>query len=116
MKVRVLKAVGVLVLIGIATFAGSYWLTINSEAFGFASEQVRRSKVVTDIVGPVTEVKLPVSAPFEEKMRGDSRTASLELLVSGTKGRATVLAQVAKERGVWRLTELQVNGQRMPID
>jgi hypothetical protein len=112
---KALLIVVTLMVMGATTFCVSYLHALNSEGFQFASEEVRRSKSVEQIVGRVRSVELPLSGPFDEKFVGDRVTATMRLIVIGTTTDAAVVASATKLNGRWQLTKLEVNDRLIDL-
>lgn len=108
-------AIAIVALMSAAYLVG-YYASANSEAFDEARRFIVQSRVASDVLGDVTDVKL-TPLGYQLEFAGSSGSASFHVEIKGTRSDGEAVIRLTKTFGAWlvKSATLRANGQERDL-
>jgi hypothetical protein len=102
---RIVKWIGLAILLGVALYIGVYIYASHSEAYRFAQQWLRQSEPLKAAVGEIQKTRVSPWGGYREYSTGSDRRVWIVVEVTGSKDTADVKLALRKHDETWRVVQ-----------
>jgi len=102
---RLVKWVGVAIILGVAVYIGVYFYASQSEVYRFAQVWLRQSESLKSAVGEIQKTRVSPWGGYRERFAGSDRRVWLVVEVTGSKDTANVKLALRKDGQAWHVIQ-----------